>query len=54
MLFGFGLFEMLIIAAVFCACFGVRRARQTVRELGRIQTLVQRIRGILRNPFRLF
>lgn len=54
MFFGFGLFEILIIAAVFCACFGVRRARQTAREMGRIHAVVQRVRGLLRNPFRLF
>lgn len=54
MILGLGIWELVLLAGVFIALFGLGRVPQVARELGRIYGLIERIRGFLRNPFRLF
>ncbi len=54
MILGLGIWELVLLGGVFIALFGLGRVPQVARELGRVHGLIQRIRGLLRNPFRLF
>lgn len=54
MIFGLGIWELVLLGAIFVALFGLGRVPQVALQLGRIHGLVQRVRGLLRNPFRLF
>lgn len=51
-MFGFGIFELLILGVLFCVLFGVRKARKAVHELGRMHSSFQRFKAIARNPLR--
>ncbi len=54
MIFGLGIWELVLLGAIFVALFGLGRVPQVALQLGRIHGLVQRVRGLLRNPFGFF
>lgn len=54
MILGLGLWELVLLAGVFVALFGLGRVPQVALQLGRLHGLMQRVRRLLRHPFRLF
>lgn len=54
MILGLGIWELVLLGGMFVALFGLGRVPRVARELGRVYGLIERIRGLLRNPFRLF
>lgn len=54
MILGLGIWELVLLGGIFVALFGLGRVPQVALQLGRIHGLVQRVRGIFRNPFRFF
>jgi Sec-independent protein translocase protein TatA len=48
------MWELALLGGIFVALFGLGRVTQVALQLGRIHGLIQRLRGLLRNPFRFF
>lgn len=54
MILGLGIWELVLLGGICVAIFGLGRVPEVALQLGRIHGLVQRVRGLLRNPFRFF
>ncbi len=53
-MFGFGIWELLMLALLVGLLFGFRSLPQRARELGRLHGTIQRIKDEIRNLLRFF
>ena len=53
-MFGFGVWELTLLALLVGFLFGFRNLPQMAREMGRLHSMIQRIKDEIRSLFRFF